>query len=106
MNHPLPPVWPYDRASMHKNQSLWAQFAVTGTDQWFPSRQAAKAAEDVAISTEMPLFNRYPSAPGAKERLENYLVERDREDLLTVIANWRWDRRAPYPNRHANRVQK
>jgi hypothetical protein len=83
--------WPQDRASGHGHNSLWAEFAASGTNEWFPSRTAALAAETVAIRAERPLFNRYHSAPGARDRLEGYLMGRGRPDLLEAIAGWIWD---------------
>lgn len=87
--------WPHDRASGHGHNSLWAQFAASGTNQWFESRGAASAAEKVAIRDELPLFNRYHPAPRARGRLTAYLVANDRSDLLVVIKDWTWDYRGP-----------
>lgn len=87
--------WPYDRAIGHGMNSLWVQFATSGTTEWFPTRQEAEAAEKLAIATELPLFNRYHSAPAAKERLETYFIEQGREDLLEVIVDWKWNYRGP-----------
>jgi hypothetical protein len=87
--------WPYDRAVGHGTHSLWVQFAVAGTNTWYPSRAEAEKAEKLAIATELPLFNRYHSVPGARERLVDYLVARDRHDLLDSIKDWKWDYRGP-----------
>jgi hypothetical protein len=82
--------WPQDRASGHGHNSLWAEFATAGTNEWFASREDAVASEIAAIRDERPLFNRYHSAPGAQERLEGYLMGHGRPDLLEVIAGWTW----------------
>ncbi|MFI5895610.1 hypothetical protein ACIA5D_36500 [Actinoplanes sp. NPDC051513] len=82
--------WLYDRAVMHGAKSLWTEFAATGTNTWYPSRAEAKQAEEAAIREERPLFNRYHSALGAKERLVDYLTALGRADLLEAISSWKW----------------
>lgn len=82
--------WPRDRAFGHGHHSLWATFAASGTNEWFATREAAYAAEVTTIQAEQPLFNRYHSAPGARERLAAYLHDKGRDDLLPVIAGWKW----------------
>lgn len=86
--------WPRERAAMHK-ASLWVQFAAHGKNEWFPTRDAAQAAEVAAIHTERPLFNRRDSIPGAAARLDEYLLTQGRQDLLVITAAWTWGNFGP-----------
>jgi hypothetical protein len=82
--------WPYDRAVGHGVHSLWVQFVASGTNTWFAGRKEASDVEKLAIKEELPLFNRLHSAPGAKERLLEYLTAQGRMDLIEQTANWVW----------------
>lgn len=74
---------PRRRGARHRKRSSWAAFAVRAGVEWFPSREAAEAAERAAIETESPLFNdRHNATPEARARLVHYLVDRGRLDLL------------------------
>lgn len=79
-----------DRACQHGRESLWVQFAASGTNTWFEKRSEALRVEAEAIRTELPLFNRYHSAPGASKRLAAYLALQGRDDLLLLTADWIW----------------
>lgn len=78
------------RLAQHGRQSLWVQFAASGTSHWHKTRSAALRAEAEAIKTELPLFNRYYSAEGAPGRLAAYLTDLGRDDLLDLTADWIW----------------
>ncbi|WP_328344658.1 DnaB-like helicase N-terminal domain-containing protein [Micromonospora sp. NBC_00421] len=74
---------PHVRQSAHAKKSSWADFAVRGTIERFPSRQEAEAAEKAAIEAERPLFNHiYNDTTEARARLVAYLIEHGRMDLL------------------------
>lgn len=91
--------WPYDRAVTHGAKSLWLPFAASGTTSWYATRMEAEQAEKAAIRDELPLFNRYHSAPGARERLIAYLTTADRTDLVEVVSAWKWAYREPWRHR-------
>lgn len=79
---------PAKRAKIHLKRSTWFLFAISGTEQWFPSRAAAENAERSIIATRRPIFNRQHAHPEAREALIRYLVERSRFDLLEVNVTW------------------
>jgi hypothetical protein len=59
------------------------EFAVRSTIARYPTRPEAKAAETVAIKTERPIFNKHENdTPDARRRVVEYLIERDRLDLI------------------------
>jgi len=71
------------RQTSHAKRSSWSQFADHAKVQRFPSRVAAKVAEEAAIVAERPLFNKqHNDSPEARARLVQYLIERGRADLL------------------------
>lgn len=74
---------PHVRQSAHAKKSSWADFAVRGTIERFPSRPEAEAAEKAAIEAERPLFNHvHNDTPEARARLVAYLIQHGRMDLL------------------------
>jgi hypothetical protein len=71
------------RQDSHGKKSSWTDFAVRSTIERHPTRGHAEKAERLAIETEHPLFNhQYNDTPEARRRLIEYLIERDRLDLL------------------------
>lgn len=73
----------HDRVEAHIDASTWMCFAARSTIQRFPTRAEAAAAEIAAIKDERPLFNQmHNSTPEAQQRLVEYLVKRNRLDLL------------------------
>lgn len=71
------------RTKDHAKGSSWMEFAVGSAVERFPSRSIALAAEESAIKAEHPIFNKqHNDTPEARRRLVEYLIERDRLDLL------------------------
>jgi hypothetical protein len=72
------------RQSAHVKSSSWMEFAGRSTIERFPTRKEAELAEQERIKTLRPLFNSvHNDDPNAARRLVEYLVERNRTDLLT-----------------------
>lgn len=60
------------------------EFAARSTVERFPSRRIALTTEEAAIKAEHPIFNhQHNDTPEARRRLVEYLIQRDRLDLLT-----------------------
>jgi hypothetical protein len=74
---------PEQRLTQHRGLSLWAGLSARCTEEWFPSREAADAAERAAVPCDEPLFNREYNTPGCEERLVRYLVEKGLTGMLT-----------------------
>lgn len=73
----------FSRVNGHAKDSSWMEFAARSAITRYPSRAEAAAAEVEAIKSEHPLFNqKHNNTPGARRRLVEYLIERDRLDLL------------------------
>lgn len=71
------------RQTTHAKQSAWGEFASSSTVERFPTRDEALEAERDAIKKDRPIFNRqHNDTPEARARLEAYLLERGRLDLL------------------------
>jgi hypothetical protein len=71
------------RTHSHTTGSSWMEFAVKSAVERYPDRNAALDAEEAAIKTERPLFNHaHNNTPEARQRLVEYLVRRERLDLL------------------------
>jgi predicted GIY-YIG superfamily endonuclease len=71
------------RQTDHAKRSTWSIFADHAKVEHLPSRKRAETAERKAIETKKPVFNRtYNDAPGARQRLVDYLTEKNRLDLL------------------------
>jgi hypothetical protein len=71
------------RMSDHVAGSSWMDFAARSTITRYADRSQAAKAEIKAIETEHPLFNQaHNNTPEARLRLVEYLIERDRLDLL------------------------
>jgi hypothetical protein len=74
----------YVRVNSHIDGSTWMEFAARSTIERYPTRAAAIGAEEAAIKAERPLFNhQHNSSAEAQKRLVEYLIRRDRPDLLT-----------------------
>ena len=72
-----------ERTFTHFKRSSWMDFAARSTYEWFPTREAAEAEEEKRIRELSPLFNsRHNEHPYAPRRLVEYLVKRNRVDLL------------------------
>jgi hypothetical protein len=73
-----------NRTGSHVEGSSWMDFAARSAIERHPVRSVALDAERRAIETEHPLFNvQYNDTPEARKRLVEYLIKRDRLDLLT-----------------------
>jgi hypothetical protein len=71
------------RTKGHVKGSSWMEFAARSSVVRYPSRSLALASEEVAIKTEHPLFNfKHNNTPEARQRLVEYLIRRNRLDLL------------------------
>lgn len=71
------------RQGSHARKSTFIEFAVGSTIEWFDSRAEAEAAELEAIGKEKPLFNVVGAdRVAAQEAVVNYLIDKDRTDLL------------------------
>jgi hypothetical protein len=71
------------RTKGHVKGSSWMEFAARSAVERHPSRIVALRAEEAAIKAEKPLFNyQHNNTPEARRRLVEYLIERDRLDLL------------------------
>lgn len=79
-------AWQSDRDVGHARTSAWVPFADHVTAQWFPSREAAFAAERQAIQSEVPVFNKQHAPAGRQQRVLAYLVGRRRLDLLPKLS--------------------
>lgn len=64
------------RTNEHGKSADWADWIAASRAEWFPTRDAALAAEREAIEQERPIFNRQGAAPGADERRQRYLAGR------------------------------
>lgn len=64
------------RTKSHARRSDWSRYAVRFTGQWFPDRSTAEAAEQSAIVSERPVFNRDHTEGDPWARIEQYLAER------------------------------
>lgn len=74
-----------DRVKGHVKGSSWMDFAARSTVERYPTRQAALDAEEVAITTEKPLFNyQHNNSPDTQQRLVQYLIKHGRTDLLAA----------------------
>lgn len=71
------------RTGSHIKASSWMDFAARSTIERHPTRAVALTAEEAAIKAEHPLFNhQHNDTPEARRRLVEYLIKRDRLDLL------------------------
>jgi len=71
------------RQTSHAKRSAWSVFADHAKVLHFATRKEAEAAEQRLVRKEKPLFNRdYNDAPGARQRLVEYLSGKGRLDLL------------------------
>jgi hypothetical protein len=76
------------RTKGHAKRSSWMEFAVRSTVERHPTRPVAERAEEAAIKTEKPLFNfQHNSSPEARRRAVEYLIERNRFDLLGLAVS-------------------
>lgn len=70
----------------HLRNSTWYEFAETLAVQWFSDSTTALAAERAAIRDETPLWNKQNNnTQAAQTRLVEYLIGKDRLDLLAPI---------------------
>lgn len=68
---------PSQRLAEHRRSGApWVKFAAQTTQEWFPSRREAAAAERAAIETESPIFNTVHNW-GATRRRAEYLAARE-----------------------------
>lgn len=74
---------PRHRARRHAKNSPWMVFQAEMTVESYPSRIVAEEAETRAIADDQPLFNVAGNETAeARRRLEKYLIEHGRTDLL------------------------
>lgn len=76
------------RRATHLRKSTWRLLAVRAETRWFHDRALALDAERKMIEAREPLFNRIGNTAGWERRLVQYLIERDRLDLLSAKAVW------------------
>jgi predicted GIY-YIG superfamily endonuclease len=73
------------RETSHVKSSRWMQLTARSEVARYPTRSEALAAERTAIETEGPIFNRqYNDTPEAVDRLQTYVAECGRPDLLVA----------------------
>lgn len=70
------------RTKSHARKAAWTQFADRCEARWYPDRESATEAERKAIEEEHPLFNGTYHTDEAKRRMVQYLMDKDRLDLL------------------------
>lgn len=76
------------RAGAHSAGSTWMEFAVRPAIERYPSRTEAEDAEEAAIKAEHPIFNdRHNDTPEARKRAVEYLISRNRLDLLAPVVS-------------------
>lgn len=73
------------RREQHAKTSMWAEFAVRETCEWFDSREEATAAEREAIEAEQPLFNRAYGSPDRDQRVVQYIAQHEAWHLLQPL---------------------
>ncbi|MBB4931872.1 putative GIY-YIG superfamily endonuclease [Lipingzhangella halophila] len=74
------------RQTNHEADSTWMDFAARSTIERFTARADAESAERTAIEEHQPLFNiEHNEHPDRIRRLVDYLIERDRRDLLVPL---------------------
>ncbi|WP_433701742.1 hypothetical protein [Nocardiopsis sp. CA-288880] len=74
------------RLDSHETDSTWMDFAARSTLEHFGDRADAEAAEQAAIEADRPLFNiLHNETPDRVRRLVDYLIDRDRRDLLVPL---------------------
>lgn len=74
------------RLEGHEADSTWMDFAHWSTLEHFPDRADAEAAEIAAIETDRPIFNiLHNETPDRVRRIVDYLIDRDRRDLLVPL---------------------
>ncbi|MFE1170486.1 hypothetical protein [Nocardiopsis sp. NPDC058789] len=74
------------RQASHEGRSTWMDFAVRSTMKRFPTRASAEVVEAASIRHERPLFNvEHNDHPDRVRRLVDYLIDRDRRDLLVPL---------------------
>lgn len=78
---------PDNRARTHQRNAVWSLWAVDQTVEWYDSRLDGEAAETAAIESEQPIFNVTHNDRGSRRRQVEYLVKRDRLDLLSPAMN-------------------
>jgi hypothetical protein len=71
-----------ERQKTHRYGSAWAQFSARYVEEVYASRALAEAAERAAIAADEPVFNRAHNTEGWQHRVVQYLVEKERYDLL------------------------
>lgn len=74
------------RQTSHEGRSTWMDFAARSTLKRFPTRASATAVEMVSIRHRAPLFNiEHNDRPDRVRRIVDYLIDRDRRDLLVPL---------------------
>jgi len=74
------------RLGSHETDSTWMDFAARSTLEHFGDRADAEKAEQAAIEADRPLFNiLHNDRPDRVRRLVDYLIDRDRRDLLVPL---------------------
>lgn len=72
----------------HLASSAWSEFAARLTVDWWDAPDGLAVAEERRIRLERPLWNRdHNDTNEARIRLVNYLVQKNRLDLLAPIMN-------------------
>lgn len=74
------------RQASHESRSTWMDFAARSTMKRFPTRASAEVVEAVSIRHRAPLFNiEHNDRPDRVRRIVDYLIDRDRRDLLVPL---------------------
>lgn len=74
------------RQASHEGRSTWMDFATRSTMKRFPTRASAEVVEAASIRHWRPLFNiLHNDHPDRVARLVDYLIDRDRRDLLVPL---------------------
>lgn len=74
------------RQASHEKKSTWMEFAARSEMYHFATREDAADVEREAIRVKRPLFNvEYNDRPDRVARLVDYLIDRDRRDLLVPL---------------------
>lgn len=76
------------RQASHEKKSTWMEFAARSEMYHFATREDAADVEREAIRVKRPLFNvEYNDRPDRVARLVDYLIDRDRRDLLVPLVS-------------------
>jgi hypothetical protein len=75
--------------SGHARTSEWVQFAMRAEAEWYDSRDEASAAEQEAVESERPVFNRQYAQGDVDRQILDYLHEREVRELRATVDQYR-----------------